>query len=314
MLSPAVSNTHPEQVTFLSEGTQVAGDLWVPAGLGAGEQRPAIVVGHGFGVLKESLVATGEYFSRAGYVTLSIDYRTFGASGGEPRGQLFPLWQVEDFRNAISYLQTRPDVDRDAIGIWGASFGGAVVIWTAAVDRRAKAVVAEVPVVNGRRWMQEIINSAQWDDLLAKLEQDRINRFAGAPSAYVPPTGRAGDDGIVPIDDGTIAFFEKFAEEAGEPLLVGVTEITLESIEKVIEFNPESVIHQIAPRPLRIVTTSGRDVIHVLEHIQNAYKLAREPKSMVLIDCDAYDVYKEPDQSKCLAAALECFNDAIPVG
>ena len=188
-----------------------------------------------------------------------------------------------------------------------------MVIWTAAVDRRVKAVVAEVPVVNGRRWMQTIINSAQWDDLLVKLEQDRINRYSGAPSAVVPPTGRAGDDGIVPIDAGTIQFFEEYAEKAGEPLLVGVTEITLESVEKVIEFNPESVIHQIAPRPLRIVTTSGRDVIHVLDQIQDAYKLARQPKSLVMVDCNAYDVYKEPDQSKCFAAALECFSDAIPV-
>ena len=55
-------------------------------------------------------------------------------------------------------------------------------------------------------------------------------------------------------------------------------------------------------------------MIHVLEHIQDAYKLAREPKSIVLIDCDAYDVYKEPDQSKCLDAALDLFNEAIPVG
>ncbi len=313
MLTPLVSELPKQPITFLSDGTDVAGDLWIPAGLGERERRPAIVVGHGFGILKDSLVAAGDFFSRAGYVTLSIDYRTFGDSGGEPRGQLFPLWQVEDFRNAVSYLQTRPAVDPDAIGIWGASFGGAVVIWTAAVDRRVKAAVAEVPVVNGRRWMQEIVTSAQWDDLLVRLEQDRIDRYGGAASARVSPTSRGGDDGIVPIDDGTMAFFEHYAEKTGEPLLVGATEITLESIEKVIEFNPESVIHQIAPRPLRIVTTSGRDVIHVLEHIQDAYKLAREPKSMVLIDCDAYDVYKEPDQAKCFAAALECFKEAIPV-
>ncbi len=309
-----MSDAAREPVTFLSDGTEVAGDLWVPGDLGDGARRPAIVVGHGFSVLKDSLVAAGEYFSRAGYVTLSIDYRTFGESGGEPRGQLFPLCQVEDFRNAVSYLQTRPDVDADAVGIWGASFGGAVVIWTAAVDRRVKAVVAEVPVVNGRRWMQEILTSAQWDDMLVRLEQDRIRRYAGNPSSYVSPTSRAGDDGIIPIDEGTIAFFEGYAEQAGEPLLVGATEITLESVEKVIEFDPSSVIHQIAPRPVRIVTTRGRDVIHVLEHIQDAYKLAREPKSLVLIDCDAYDVYKEPDQSKCFAAALELFGEAIPVG
>lgn len=312
--SATVSEPVREQVTFLSDGTKVAGDLWMPAEPAQGDRRPAIVLGHGFSVLKQSLAAAGAFFARAGYVTLAIDYRTFGDSGGETRGQLFPLWQVEDFRNAISYLQSRSDVDPDAIGLWGASFGGAVAIWTAAVDRRVKAVVAEVPVVNGRRWMQEILTSAQWDDLLVRLEQDRLSRYAGASSAHVPPTARGGDDGIVPIDEGTIAFFEDYAATAGEPLLVSATEITLESIEKVIEFDPSSVIHQIAPRPLRIVTTRGRDVIHILEHIQDAYKLAREPKSLVLIDCDAYDVYKEPDQTKCFDAARQLFDEAIPVG
>ena len=51
----------------------------------------------------------------------------------------------------------------------------------------------------------------------------------------------------------------------------------------------------------------------MLDHIQDAYKRAREPKSLVLVDCDAYDVYKEPDQSRCLEAALELFAEAIPV-
>ena len=32
----------------------------------------------------------GDFFSRAGYVVLAIDYRTFGRSGGEVRGELFP--------------------------------------------------------------------------------------------------------------------------------------------------------------------------------------------------------------------------------
>jgi len=303
-----------EQVAFDSEGTPVAGDLWLPSGLAEGETRPALVLGHGFGVLRQSLTAAGEFFSGAGYVALSIDYRTFGDSGGEPRGQLFPLWQVEDFRNAISYLQARPDVNADAVGIWGASFGGAVVIWTAAVDRRVKAVVAEVPVVNGRRWLQELLTSADWDDLLERLDADRELRWETGESERVPATTRGGDGGIVPITDKTMAYFIDYEERAGEPLLVSAPDITLESIEKVIEFNPESVIHQIAPRPLRIVTTSGWDVIHVLEHIQDAYKKAREPRSLVLVPCGAYEVYIEPDQTTCFEAALELFAQALPLG
>ena len=37
----------------------------------------------------------GQFFCDSGYVVLTIDYRTFGRSEGEPRGQLFPLRQVE---------------------------------------------------------------------------------------------------------------------------------------------------------------------------------------------------------------------------
>ena len=304
-----------EKVWVPSGGARVAGDLSLPEGMRPGERRPGLVIGHGFGIVKQSLVPVAEFFRGAGYVVLAIDYRSFGESEGEPRGQLFPLNEVEDFRNGISYLQGRPEVDPEQIGIWGASFGGAIVIWTAAVDRRVKAVVAEVPVVNGRRWMQALQTSAGWEELLDRLEADRQRRYEGNGSERVPPTQRGGPTGIVPMDERTMRFFTEYAEKSGgKPLLIAEPEITLESIEKVIEFSPESVIHQIAPRPLRIVTTGGWDVIHLLEQIQDAYKKAREPKSLVLIPCGAYDIYHGADQTAALEAALELFAEVLPAG
>src|SRR5215472_15508841 len=139
-----------EKVKFKSGGINCVGDLYIPEGRRAGSRGPALVIGHGFSMVREALVEEAGYFQRAGYVTLAIDYRTFGESEGKPRGQLFPLNQVEDFRNAVSWLQTRDEVDPKKIGIWGTSFGGAVCIYAAAVDLRVKAVVAQVPVVNGR--------------------------------------------------------------------------------------------------------------------------------------------------------------------
>ena len=134
-----------EQVRIPSGGVRIAGDLHIPEGMRAGERRPGLVLGHGFGILKQSLVTPAEHFRRAGYVTLAIDYRTFGESEGNRGGSSFRSTRWRTTATAISYLQTRPEVDPEQIGIWGASFGGAVVIWTAAVDRRVKAVVSEVP-------------------------------------------------------------------------------------------------------------------------------------------------------------------------
>ena len=125
-------------------------------------------MGHGFSFVKEALVDDAGCLQRAGYVVLTVDYRTFGESEGEPRGQLFLLNESEDYRNALSYLETRDEVDPARIGIWGTSFGGAIVIYTGAIDRRAKAVVAQVPVVNGRRWMSALRTSDLWLELLDK--------------------------------------------------------------------------------------------------------------------------------------------------
>ena len=107
----------PTTITFKSGGLNCAGDLYLPQGFDAARKYPGLVLGHGTAQNKKSLVNQGEFFSRAGYVVLAIDYRSFGASEGEPRGQIFPLNQVEDFRNGVSCLQrvagVDPAADRD---------------------------------------------------------------------------------------------------------------------------------------------------------------------------------------------------------
>src|SRR5262249_4504019 len=66
------------------------------------------------------------------------------------RTRLAPLKQVEDIRNAISYLQGEGGVNRDRIGIWGSSYAGGHVLLVAAQDARAKAIVSQIPGINGR--------------------------------------------------------------------------------------------------------------------------------------------------------------------
>src|SRR4051812_19733716 len=92
-----------EVVRFKSEGVTCVADLVLPEA-GAGPW-PGIVIGRGFGGVRAANLPEAQYLANAGYAVLSIDYRTLGESDGEPRAQAFPLAHVEDFRNAISYLQ-----------------------------------------------------------------------------------------------------------------------------------------------------------------------------------------------------------------
>src|SRR6266702_1358296 len=72
-------------------------------------------------------------------------------SDGEPRQEIDPVAQTRDYRHAITYAKTLPEVDGEKIGIWGSSFSGGHVQVVAAYDKRVKAAVAQVPFVSGIR-------------------------------------------------------------------------------------------------------------------------------------------------------------------
>jgi fermentation-respiration switch protein FrsA (DUF1100 family) len=296
-----------EKVEFSSGDGRCAGDLFLPdtaVANGAG-----VVIGHGFSFVKEALVELGRRFAEAGLVALTIDYRSFGESPGEPRGQLFPLNQVEDFRNGISFLETRPEVDEERIGIWGTSFGGATVIYTAGVDVRAKVVVAQVPVVNARRWMRALRTSDQWIELQERLVEDRRQRFRTGSGARVRVAG-LGSEGefcAMPVDRQLMGFLD----EAEKELKTWRPDLVLESVEKILEFNPESVIHQIAPRPLLMIATTGYDMIHPIEQVLGAYEKAKEPKRLVLLPYGQTGLYSEPGFSEATTEAVAWFEEYL---
>lgn len=295
-----------EQVHFNSEGVRCAGDLYLPEGR---SNLPALVLATGFAGVKQSSEAAGRFFAEAGYAALAIDYRTFGASEGEPRGQSFPLRQVEDVRNAISYLETCAEVDGDRIGIWGTSFGGGIALYAGAVDRRAKVVLSQIPVVDGRGWHTNLRTSEQYDALLDALDEDRRRRFAGEPSRRIPVTalGTSGVLAAMPADEQIVALLDpSLAFPGWSP------EMTLESVERALEYSPEALIDRIGPRPLLIVHVSGRDVIHPATDVLRAYDKAREPKQIVLLPYDQLGLYHGEGLAAALAVQLEFLKKHMP--
>jgi uncharacterized protein len=120
---------------------------------------PCIVMTHGFTAqIAHGLAAFAEYFARAGFAVLAYDHRGWGRSDGNPRQETNPFLQMQDGRDAITYLRLRPDVDRRRIGVWGTSYSGGVALMLAAADRRVKCVVSLVPVVSGLRHVE----AADW--------------------------------------------------------------------------------------------------------------------------------------------------------
>ncbi len=136
-----------EQVRFRSGDADCAAVLVRPD---ADEPVPCVVLGHGFGALKEAgPIRSAERCAAAGYAGLAFDYRHFGESGGEPRQLLDVGRQHDDWRAAVSYTRTLDGIDADRIALWGSSFAGGHVIEIAAGDQRVAAVVSQVPHMDG---------------------------------------------------------------------------------------------------------------------------------------------------------------------
>jgi fermentation-respiration switch protein FrsA (DUF1100 family) len=290
-------------VTFTSQGLQCAGWLYVPDDLGSGERRPAIVMAHGFSAVKEMYLANfAEKFVAAGFVTLVFDYRYFGDSEGEPRGHLIPSEQLEDYHNAITWVSLQPEVDAARIGVWGSSYSGGHVLHLAAFDKRIKAAVAQVPLISGWENAQRLMRADVFAQFLQVLAQDRVQRYTTGSGNSIPVVAPEGQPAALPTPDS----YEWFTH-AGETVAPNWrNQVSLESMEKFVEYNPGANIHLISPTPLLLVV-AGNDTLTPADLAIAAYERAREPKSLVIMNGAHFDAYTEPGLSQSAPPAVEWF-------
>lgn len=304
--------TTRREIEFRSEGIPCQGDLYLPAGFDSASKRPALVIGHGFTVARSSLVEEGRLFAQAGYVTLAIDYRHFGGSGGEPRGRLWPLQETEDFKAAIDWLEQQPGVDAGRIGIWGTSFGGGIVTHVAAHDLRVRACVAQAPILDGDDWIRSLNREYEYLGVKKYLTAARRRRAQEGGDPHLP-MGQSAADGFLPMpaDPAMVEDVVGWLQKTGDMLMHSASEITLESFERVMEFDATFTARKIAPRAYCIVQLSGHDVYHPQPPIQQAYKAAGEPKRLVTLRMDQLDCYKPGFREQTIGAAIAFFDDYL---
>jgi fermentation-respiration switch protein FrsA (DUF1100 family) len=292
-----------QDVTFPSQGLNCTGWLYTPDDLGSDEERPAIVMAHGFSAVKEMYLSNfAEKFEEAGFVVLVFDYRYFGDSEGEPRGRLIPHEQHEDYRNAITWISQRPEVDASRIGVWGSSYSGGHVLHLAAFDRRIKAAVAQVPLVEGWANAQRLMRPDVFAEFIEALAQDRAQRYIEGSGASVPVVAPEGEPSALPTPES----YEWFTHTGQSIALNWRNEVSLESMEAFLEYNPAANIHLISPTPLLMIVARD-DTLTPTDLAIAAYERALEPKSLVIMEGKHFDAYTEPGLSLSAPPAVEWF-------
>ena len=206
-----------------SPGLYVTGNLYLPEERKPGEKFPAILYVCGHGRVKKGGVSYGNkvhyhhhgaWFARNGYVCLTIDTIQLGEIEGLHHGiysKNMWWWASRGYTPAgveawngirgIDYLQSRPEVDGERIGVTGRSGGGAYSWWVAALDERVKAAVTVAGITSMRNHVVDgcvkghcdcmyQVNAARWDFAM-------ISSLVAPRSLLISNTDK---DGIFPLD------------------------------------------------------------------------------------------------------------------
>jgi dipeptidyl aminopeptidase/acylaminoacyl peptidase len=137
---PESEMIEPQQVILkVPDEFRVHCQLFLPEGAGAGDNLPAVIFMHG-GPIRQMLLgwhmrgyyhhayALNQYLASKGYLVLSVNFRSGIGYGFDfrnapkqgPRGAS----EYQDIVAAGRYLQSRPEVDPNRVGLWGGSYGG----------------------------------------------------------------------------------------------------------------------------------------------------------------------------------------------
>ena len=215
-----------------------------------------------------------------GFVTMVIDYRSWGLSDGFvtlaergknddsvrytrkkaevviKRTRLIPLKQVDDVRNAISYLQGEPGVDPERIGLWGSSSAAGNAIVVAALDARVKAIVAQVPAISGRRSPKGPY------ELRGRMLEDAIQRAR---------TGKGGE------------------MEAGFSIR---RTVDLETSQAAAEYRPFRYLKQVGPRPVLFIVAEHEQLFSNEDNAYAASQVLDGPAKVLEIpDISHFDIF-----------------------
>jgi len=254
------------------------------------------------------LPAFASQFAQAGFVVLLFDYRYWGESEGTPRGTLYPQFQIEDYKSALCYLSLREEVDESRMGIWGTSLSGGHVLHLGAYDSRVKCVVSQVPAVDLYTTFKQSLSDEAFSDIEEMIKVEQIERFKGAPVEKIAVHAPQGEPCLIA---GKAAYERSQREEA---LLSSVNrEITLSSIEKILEYFPGASVAHISPCPLLMIVAED-DEVTPAKLAQECYGNAKEPKSIVKLPCKHYDVYKRENQKyfeMAASAATQWFSEKL---
>jgi uncharacterized protein len=244
-------------IEFASEGTTCRGWLFLPDGDGP---FPAVVLAGGWCYVRELVMPYyAQAFAEAGIAALVFDYRNLGVSEGEPRQHLDPWAQIRDYRNGLSFLERRAEIDASRLAVWGISYSGGHALILGATDPRVKCLVSQIPVVDGYENMRRAHGSIGYRRLWQTIIEDRALRYdKPGERLYIPhATAEPAEDlGTWPFPETYHTF--KALQETEAPLYQNRS--TVESVDLLLEYDVLPFARRIYDTPSLMIVAEADDL------------------------------------------------------
>jgi len=196
---------------------------------------------------------------------------------------------MRDYRAAITYAQSRPEVDEDRIGVWGTSYSGGLVLMVAALDKRVKCVVSQVPYISGYETFIQTTPLENRRAFYRMVDEDRRAVDSGAAGATVTV---CTDDPAKPFDATSRMSYRYFNRFVESRQLHWRNLVTVRSLALRLEYEAMPFMPRISPVPMLMVVAT-EDRITPTEIALRAFEAALPPKKLVLLPGDHYLAYVE---------------------
>jgi fermentation-respiration switch protein FrsA (DUF1100 family) len=261
------------------------------------------VVSHPFrGVKEQTAGLYAKKLSEEGFITLAFDASYQGESEGDPRFLEDPFARAEDVKSAVTYLETRDEVDQEGIGALGICASGGYVPFAAQTDQRIKAVAGISGADMGDLFRKGLGGSGSpntYKHLLEESNKARITEAKGQPPPRIHIVPNTPEE--VPKDapalyrEGTDYYRTPRAQHPNSQ-----NWFLTRSIDRIAEYSSYDRVDMISPHPLLMIAGSEADTRYFSEM---AIEKAKEPKELFLIKGATHiDMY---DRDKYVTPAVE---------
>jgi fermentation-respiration switch protein FrsA (DUF1100 family) len=164
--------------------------------------------------------------------------------------------------------------------------------------------VAQVPYVQSADDARAI-DPESWERAGEMLLQDRIQRYKTGAVNYIKVVAPEGEPYVLPgkaCYDAMMSF--------GRTAPNWRNQVTLESLEKIREFAPISMVHLMSPAALLLMPAENDELIP-LGYVEAAYARTREPKSISVLPITHFEIYREPWLSKAADEAIDWYKQYL---